>query len=100
MSRTVRASVICLLIAAACGDGGGGATTESTATAPPTATAPSTTTAAATTTAADPADPLVGIGEVELIDEGYIFTEGPQWLKDQGILVFTDIEAGSSRPRG
>ena len=51
-----------------------------------------TTTAASTTTAADPADPLVGIGEVELIDEGYIFTEGPQWLKDQGILVFTDID--------
>ena len=98
MSRASRASAICLLLVAACGSGDS-ATTESTATAPATTaaaatttTAAATTTAASTTTAADTADPLVGIGEVELIDEGYIFTEGPQWLKDQGILVFTDID--------
>jgi gluconolactonase len=27
---------------------------------------------------------------VELIDEGYGWTEGPQWLPDKGVLLFTD----------
>ena len=40
-------------------------------------------------------DPLVGRGEVELIDEGYEFTEGPQWMPDDGVLLFTDIPANT-----
>jgi gluconolactonase len=38
----------------------------------------------------DAVDPLVGMGEVELIDEGFGWTEGPQWLPDEGVLLFTD----------
>jgi gluconolactonase len=34
-------------------------------------------------------DPLSGRGEVELVSEGYGFTEGPQWLADDGVLLFT-----------
>jgi gluconolactonase len=36
------------------------------------------------------ADPVVGHGQVELIKEGYQFTEGPQWIADEGVLLFTD----------
>jgi gluconolactonase len=36
-------------------------------------------------------DPLVGRGEVELIDEGYEFTEGPQWIRADGVLLFSDV---------
>ena len=38
-------------------------------------------------------DPLVGRGEVELVDEGYEFTEGPQWMQDDGVLLFSDVSA-------
>lgn len=37
------------------------------------------------------ADPLAGVGEVELVAEGYQFTEGPQWMQDDGVLLFTDL---------
>jgi gluconolactonase len=37
---------------------------------------------------------LVGRGEVELIKEGYQFTEGPQWMADDGVLLFTDAVGG------
>lgn len=40
-------------------------------------------------------DPLVGRGEVELIDEGYGFTEGPQWMQDDGVLLFSDVSANT-----
>jgi len=36
-------------------------------------------------------DPLIGVGNVELVDMGYMFTEGPQWRDTQGDLVFSDI---------
>jgi gluconolactonase len=57
----------------------------------------------ATATGAEPtmsstpieSDPLVGRGEVELIDEGYAFTEGPQWMPEDGTLLFTDIPANT-----
>jgi len=42
------------------------------------------------TTAAE-SGPLVGRGEVELVEEGYGFTEGPQWMPDDGMLLFTDL---------
>jgi YVTN family beta-propeller protein len=61
-----------LLVVAGCGDDGGDDSTE-----------PATTTVAAV-------DPLVGVGEVELVDDHYTFTEGPQWMADAGVLLFTD----------
>jgi gluconolactonase len=36
-------------------------------------------------------DPLIGVGTVELVDMGYMFTEGPQWRETQGDLLFSDI---------
>lgn len=38
-------------------------------------------------------DPLIGIGEVEVVDTGYQFLEGPQWRDGQ--LLFTDIPANT-----
>lgn len=40
-------------------------------------------------------DPLVGIGTVELVQDGYMFTEGPQWREAQGDLVFSDIDGNT-----
>ena len=85
----------CLLVVAGCGaDADGGATTEP-APSGPAATEATTTESVAeptTTPAVDPADPLVGRGDVELVAEGFVFTEGPQWMSDAGVLVFTDID--------
>lgn len=36
-------------------------------------------------------DPLEGIGPVELVEDGFIFTEGPLWLPEQGVLLFSDV---------
>jgi len=38
-------------------------------------------------------DPLAGIGSVELVDDGYQFVEGPQWIDALGTLLFSDIPA-------
>lgn len=38
-------------------------------------------------------DPLEGIGVVELVQGGFSFTEGPQWLPSMSALLFTDIPA-------
>ena len=35
-------------------------------------------------------DPLDGIGAVEEVQSGYMFTEGPQWREAEGVLLFTD----------
>lgn len=40
-------------------------------------------------------DPLVGVGTVELVDNGYQFTEGPQWRESEGDVVFSDIPANT-----
>jgi gluconolactonase len=40
-------------------------------------------------------NPLVDAGDVELVDGGYQFTEGPQWRDAEGDLVFTDIPANT-----
>jgi gluconolactonase len=40
-------------------------------------------------------DPLVGVGTVEMVRGGYMFTEGPQWREAQGVLLFTDIPAST-----
>ena len=34
---------------------------------------------------------MAGIGEVELVAERFQFTEGPQWMEDDGVLLFTDF---------
>lgn len=36
-------------------------------------------------------DPLEGIGEVTLLDDGFMFTEGPLWLPEDGVLLFSDV---------
>lgn len=41
------------------------------------------------TSTASAAGPLTGRGEVELVSDGYGFTEGPQWVPDAGVLRFT-----------
>lgn len=38
-------------------------------------------------------DPLEGIGTVEKVQGGFMFTEGPQWIQNKGSLLFTDIPA-------
>ncbi|HEU4612295.1 MAG TPA: SMP-30/gluconolactonase/LRE family protein [Kofleriaceae bacterium] len=40
-------------------------------------------------------NPLDGIGDVELVQDGFMFTEGPQWREAEGDLVFTDIPAST-----
>ena len=40
-------------------------------------------------------DPLVGVGQVELVRGGYMFTEGPQWRETQQDLLFSDIPANT-----
>lgn len=42
-----------------------------------------------------PPDPLDGIGDVELVQEGFQFTEGPRWYPDENVLRFTDIPANT-----
>lgn len=72
-------TLICLVCASGCGDGEASVATIVAGTI--TTSAPPTTTAY---------DPLTGRGEVELIAEGYGFTEGPQWMVGAGVLLFTD----------
>ena len=40
-------------------------------------------------------DPLVGIGNVETVQGGFMFTEGPQWREATSDLVFSDIPANT-----
>jgi gluconolactonase len=40
-------------------------------------------------------DPLIGVSSVELVDDGYQFTEGPQWREAEGDLVFSDIQGNT-----
>lgn len=40
-------------------------------------------------------NPLTGVGTVEMVQGGYMFTEGPQWREAQGVLLFTDIPAST-----
>jgi gluconolactonase len=39
-----------------------------------------------------PIDPLAGIGPAELIEDGFMFIEGPTWRAAEGVLLFTDID--------
>jgi sugar lactone lactonase YvrE len=40
-------------------------------------------------------DPLQGIGMVELVDDGFMFTEGPTWRSAEQRLLFSDIPANT-----
>jgi gluconolactonase len=40
-------------------------------------------------------DPLAGVGTVETVQGGYIFTEGPQWREATNDLVFSDIQGNT-----
>lgn len=40
-----------------------------------------------------PPDPLDGAGTVELVQEGFQFTEGPRWFESEGVLRFSDVQA-------
>jgi len=78
-ARTVL-TVLFMLLLIACGDDAADGDPTATTTEPPTPT-----------TSAE-SGPLVGRGEVELVDEGYGFTEGPQWMAEDGVLLFTDLD--------
>lgn len=77
----MRAVAIGLGLVAACGGGGGGEVVDG---------APDDD-GRADIDAVAAADPLIGIGTVELVQGGYQFTEGPQWREATGDLVFSDI---------
>ena len=71
--------------------GGGGSSDAATTPTEPTPTIGESATSEPTSTgAAASGDPLVGRGEVELVADGFQFTEGPQWVADDGVLLFTD----------
>ena len=78
-----------LLLVASCGGGDEAGEATTTPAEPPTTTIESTTIEPTTDNAAT-GDPLVGRGEVELVAEGFQFTEGPQWMEDEGVLLLTD----------
>lgn len=64
-----------------------------------TATEATTTTTETTTTTTGPVDPPQSLddivdGELELIADGHMFTEGPAW-SPEGFLVYTDIPAST-----
>ena len=60
----------------------------------------STTTSVQPTTTASPeaeSGPLVGLGELELVESTIAFLEleGPQWMPDDGVLLFSDVSANT-----
>jgi gluconolactonase len=77
------------LLAGACGDDG--SQPEIDARSPDASTADGGGDDAAPQDASAAVDPLEGIGMVTLIEEGFMFTEGPLWLPDDGVLLFSDV---------
>jgi gluconolactonase len=75
-----------LFVLAACGGGGGGDDGADDDGGDDDAPAPD---------AGPPINPLDGIGTVELVDGGYMFLEGPQWVESSQTLLFTDIPANT-----
>jgi gluconolactonase len=67
----------------ACGDDGNQATSDAAGT------------DTGSTADAFAGDPLIGVGTVESVQGGYMFTEGPQWRDATGDLLFTDIPANT-----
>jgi len=87
MKRVMKMTL--LLAISACGDDGGAATD---APAVPDA-APAD---AAKTDATSFGDPLAGVGTVELVEDGLLFTEGPQWRDTEGDLLFSDVQGNTT----
>ena len=83
-------TVVMTLTLIACGDGE--SPTSATGGEPPTTDQP-------TTTASPEAGsgPLVGLGELELVENSVPFLEleGPQWMPDEGVLLFSDVSANT-----
>ncbi len=75
------------LLTGACGDDGAQPAID--ARTPDAAAPPADATPADASTAVDP---LEGVGSVTLVDEGFMFTEGPLWLPEDGILLFSDVQ--------
>jgi hypothetical protein len=68
--------------------GGGRSSDAATSPTEPTPTISGSATSEPTSTgAAVTGDPLVGRGEVELVADGFQFTEGPQWVAEDGVLL-------------
>jgi gluconolactonase len=84
MPRAPSSRVALVALAAACGGNGGGADAG-----------PGTADAVAPRIDAFAGDPLIDIGAVELVDDGYLFTEGPQWREAEADLVFSDIDGNT-----
>ena len=77
------------LLAGACGDDGSEPAIDARS---PDASAPDAGGEdAASPDAGTAVDPLDGIGPVELIEDTFMFTEGPLWLPDQEVLIFSDV---------
>ncbi len=95
MRARLLVAVLLMLTLVACGDGGtdGGSPTSATG-------GESTTTSGQPTTTASPeaeSGPLVGLGELELVESSVPFLEleGPQWMPDEGVLLFSDVSANT-----
>jgi len=95
MHARLLVAVLLMLTLVACGDGGtdGGSPTSATG-------GESTTTSVQPTTTASPeaeSGPFVGLGELELVESTIPFLEleGPQWMPDDGVLLFSDVSANT-----
>jgi gluconolactonase len=88
--RRLGFAIVLVLVLAACGGGGGGGDDDDGGD-----DDGGDVDAAVTPDAAPNTNPLDGIGTVELVDDGYMFLEGPQWLDGSQTLLFTDIPANT-----
>jgi gluconolactonase len=81
--------VLLMLLLIACEDSAPDGESAATTTEPTTTNEPTT---------ASESGPLVGLGEVELVEGGgleFIELEGPQWIPDDGVLLFSDVSANT-----
>lgn len=46
--------------------------------------------------AASAVNPLIGVGAVELVKDGFQFTEGPQWRDAEADLLFSDVAGNTT----
>lgn len=95
MRARLLVTVVLMLTLVACGDGGadGGAPTNATGGESPTTSGQPMTTASSEAESG----PLVGLGELELVESSVPFLEleGPQWMPDEGVLLFSDVSANT-----
>ena len=95
MRARLLVTAVLMLTLIACGDGGadGGAPTNATGGESPTTSGQPMTTASS----GAESGPLVGLGELELVESSVQFLqlEGPQWIPDDGVLLFSDVSANT-----